>query len=127
MGGQQPVPRLVYLRCGIKVPIWWRSSNLLLSGTGWVNTEYRTYTYSDKIDLDDLEDEKLDSDNATLVETLESRQRRGKQGPMAERQKQKELYKRGVDGWNAQGLQLSTAEREAAKVPAGKEVDGVRV
>lgn len=62
-----------------------------------------------------------------MVETLESRERRGKQGPMADRQKQKELYKNGVDGWNAQGLQLSTAEREAAKVPAGKEVDGVRV
>lgn len=62
-----------------------------------------------------------------MVETLESRERRGKQGTMADRQKQKELYKNGVDGWNAQGLQLSTAEREAAKVPAGKEVDGVRV
>ncbi|OJJ64283.1 hypothetical protein ASPSYDRAFT_26293 [Aspergillus sydowii CBS 593.65] len=104
----------------------WEDSSQF-QGTGWVNTEYRTYTYSDKIDLDDLEDEKLDSDNASLVETLESRERRGKQGTMADRQKQKELYKNGVDGWNAQGLQLSTAEREAAKVPAGKEVDGVRV
>ncbi|KAL4785271.1 histidine phosphatase superfamily [Aspergillus varians] len=96
-------------------------------GTGWVNTEYRTYVFSDKVDLDDLEDQKLDSDNASLVEALESRQRRGKEGLMADRQKQKELYKRGVDGWNAQGLQLSTAEREAATVSAGKEVNGVRV
>lgn len=97
------------------------------SGTGWVNTEYRTYAFSDRVDLDDLEDHRLDSDNASLVETLESRQGRGKKGPMAERDQQKIFYREGVEGWNAQGLQLSTAEREAAKVPAGKEVDGVRV
>ncbi|KAL4941812.1 hypothetical protein BDV06DRAFT_173053 [Aspergillus oleicola] len=104
----------------------WEDSSQF-QGTGWTNTEYRTYTFSDSIDMDDLEDHKLDSDNASLVETLESRQRRGKQGAMADREKQKELYKQGVEGWNAQGLQLSTAEREAAKVPAGKEVNGVRV
>ncbi|KAL4989973.1 histidine phosphatase superfamily [Aspergillus falconensis] len=104
----------------------WEDSSQF-QGTGWTNTEYRTYTFSDNIDLDDLEGNKLGSDNASLVETLESRQRRGKEGPTADREKQKELYKRGVQGWDDQGLQLSTAEREAAKVPAGKEVDGVRV
>ncbi|KAL2797753.1 histidine phosphatase superfamily [Aspergillus keveii] len=96
-------------------------------GTGWLNTEYRTYTFSDKIDLDDLESNKLDEDNATLVETVESRTRRGKEGPMADREQQKVYYRQGVQGWDDQGLQLSTADREAAKVPQGKEVDGVRV
>ncbi|KAL4804471.1 histidine phosphatase superfamily [Aspergillus unguis] len=104
----------------------WEDSSQF-QGTGWVNTEYRTYEFADRVDLDDLEGEKLDSDNASLVETLESRERRGKKGPMADREQQKKLYKQGVDGWNAQGLQLSTAEREAAKVPAGKEVNGMRV
>ncbi|RDW81207.1 uncharacterized protein DSM5745_04764 [Aspergillus mulundensis] len=104
----------------------WENSSQF-QGTGWTNTEYRTYTFSDKVDLDDLEGHKLDTDNASLVETVESRERRGKKGPMADREKQKELYKQGVQGWDDQGLQLSTAEREAAKVPAGKEVNGVRV
>ncbi|KAL4922319.1 histidine phosphatase superfamily [Aspergillus aurantiobrunneus] len=104
----------------------WEDSSQF-QGTGWVNTEYRTYEFTDKVDLDDLEGEKLDSDNASLVETLESRQRRGKKGPMAGREEQKTFYKQGTQGWDAQGLQLSTAEREAAKVPEGKEVDGVRV
>ncbi|KAL3464972.1 histidine phosphatase superfamily [Aspergillus heterothallicus] len=96
-------------------------------GTGWLNTEYRTYTFSDKVDLDDLEGQKLDEDNASLMETIESRTRRGKEGSMADREMQGLYYKQGVQGWDDQGLQLSTADREAAKVPQGKEVNGVRV
>ncbi|KAJ5460861.1 uncharacterized protein N7458_002413 [Penicillium daleae] len=96
-------------------------------GTGWVNTEYRTYTFTDEAHNEDLEGHALDGDNATLTETLESRQRRGKAGPMPDRQQQKTLYKLGTQGWDDQGLQMSTAERDAAKVPEGKEVDGVRV
>lgn len=69
----------------------------------------------------------LDGDNATLTETLESRKRRGKAGPTPSRDEQKTLYQIGTQGWDDQGLQLSTAERESAKVPEGKEVDGVRV
>lgn len=77
--------------------------------------------------MDDLEGYDVGGDNATLVETLESRHRRGKNGPTADRDCQKVLYKLGTQGWDSQGLQLSTADREAAKVPAGREVDGVRV
>ena len=62
-----------------------------------------------------------------MVETIESRHRRGKDGPTPQRERQKTLYKIGTQGWEDQGLQLSTAEREAAKVPGGKEVKGVRV
>lgn len=69
----------------------------------------------------------MDGDNASLVETIESRNRRGKDGPTLDRERQKTLYKLGTQGWDDQGLQLSTAEREAAKVPQGKEVEGVRV
>lgn len=69
----------------------------------------------------------MEGDNASLVETVESRNRRGKDGPTIDRERQKMLYKLGTQGWDDQGLQLSTAEREAAKVPAGKEVEGVRV
>ncbi|RAH67232.1 uncharacterized protein BO66DRAFT_355443 [Aspergillus aculeatinus CBS 121060] len=103
----------------------WEDSSQF-QGTGWSNTEYRTYVFSEEEDRDDLEGYPLDGDNATLVETLESRQRRGKSGPMPNREQQKKLYKIGTQGWDDQGLQLSTAEREAAKVPEGKEIDGVR-
>lgn len=69
----------------------------------------------------------MDGDNASLEETVDSRQRRGKTGPMANREEQKALYKKGYQGWDDQGLQMSTADREAAKVSGGKEVNGVRV
>lgn len=96
-------------------------------GTGWKNTEYRTYVFSEDDHKDDLEGYPLDGDNATLVEAIESRQRRGKEGTTPHRERQKTLYKIGTQGWEDQGLQLSTAEREAAKVPEGKEVEGTRV
>jgi hypothetical protein len=61
------------------------------------------------------------------VETVESRHRRGKDGLTPSRDQQRILYKLGTQGWDDQGLQLSTADREAAVVPAGKEIEGVRV
>ncbi|KAJ5596097.1 hypothetical protein N7450_002555 [Penicillium hetheringtonii] len=96
-------------------------------GTGWVNTEYRTYTFTDENHMDDLEGNALDGDNASISETIESRIRRGKEGPTPDREQQKSLYKLGTQGWDDQGLQMSTADREAAKVPEGKEVNGVRI
>ncbi|PYH88127.1 hypothetical protein BO71DRAFT_414327 [Aspergillus ellipticus CBS 707.79] len=103
----------------------WEESSLY-QGTGWVNTEYRTYEFTEQVDLEDLEGLPLDGDNASLLETTESRQRRGKSGAMAGREEQKRLYRQGTQGWDDQGLQLSTAEREGAKVPQGTEVEGVR-
>lgn len=96
-------------------------------GTGWTNTEYRTYTFSEEDHKNDLEGNVLDGDNASLVETIESRNRRGKKGPTPDREEQKTLYRIGTQGWDEQGLQMSTAERDAAKVPEGKEVNGVRI
>jgi hypothetical protein len=75
----------------------------------------------------DLDGNPLDGDNASIEETLDSRERRGKKGPMHNREEQRNLYKLGTQGWDDQGLQMSTAEREAAKVGGGKEVNGVRI
>lgn len=97
------------------------------TGTGWTNTEYRTFEFTDEMHKDDLEGYGIDGDNATMTETVESRHRRGKNGATPARDQQKSLYKLGTQGWDKQGLQLSTAEREAAKVPEGKEVDGTRI
>jgi hypothetical protein len=100
---------------------------IIFAGTGWSNTEYRTFTFTEETHAKDLEGYELDGDNASLEETLDSRQRRGKTGPMYSREEQKTLYKKGTQGWDDQGLQMSTADREAAKVTEGKEVNGVRV
>lgn len=99
----------------------------VLPGTGWANTEYRTYRFTETLDTEDLEGYAVDGDNATIAETLESRQRRGKEGPVPSREQQKTFYKLGIQGWDDQGLQLSVAERESTQVPAGKEVNGARV
>lgn len=98
-----------------------------LLGTGWTNTEYRTFEFCDELHKDDLEGYEIEDDNASLKETIESRHRRGKNGLHPTREQQKMLYKLGTQGWDQQGLQLSTQEREAAKVPEGKEVGGTRI
>lgn len=97
------------------------------TGTGWTNTEYRTFEFTGEDHKDDLEGYDIEGDNATMKETLESRHRRGKNGGTPGREQQRSLYKLGTQGWDNQGLQLSTAEREAAKVPEGKEVGGTRI
>ncbi|KAJ5993851.1 hypothetical protein N7451_009575 [Penicillium sp. IBT 35674x] len=93
-------------------------------GTGWSNTEFRSYTFSDEDHNADLEGQAVNGDNATLVETAESRKRRGKVGPTPDRAQQKTLYQLGTQSWNEQ---LSTEEQDSAKVPEGEEVNGVRV
>ncbi|KAA8644257.1 uncharacterized protein ATNIH1004_008456 [Aspergillus tanneri] len=84
-------------------------------GTGWLNTEYRTYIFSPEFHTEDLDGNTLDGDNASLVETAESRARRGKEGPMVGRRRQSTLYKLGTHEWDEQGLQLSSAERNVLK------------
>lgn len=73
----------------------WEDSNKYL-GTGWLNTEVRSYTFVDGVDSDDAD--------AALVETLDSRIRRGKQTPMLAHEKQQELFYAGHEAWEAQGL-----------------------
>ncbi|KAH8705071.1 histidine phosphatase superfamily [Talaromyces proteolyticus] len=104
----------------------WEDSSLY-QGTGWRNTEYRTYHFSDKIDFEDINGEKLNGDDATIIEIPESRTRRGKSPEAPSREEQKANYKKGLDGWNAQGLQPSQKERGTANVSAGVEVNGSRI
>ncbi|OAP58388.1 hypothetical protein AYL99_07478 [Fonsecaea erecta] len=68
-----------------------------LSGTGWENTEHRTYHFEHAFDSDSDED-------AFLTETMESRQRRGVNHPMQPHSKQHELFQRMMQGWEDQGL-----------------------
>lgn len=66
-------------------------------------------------------------DDLTIIEIPESRQRRGKAAKAPSREEQKVLYRRGIDGWEKQGLQPSLKEREAGKVGGGEEVNGSRI
>ncbi|KIX05899.1 uncharacterized protein Z518_03872 [Rhinocladiella mackenziei CBS 650.93] len=68
------------------------------AGTGWENTEFRTYVFeSDYISDNDA--------NAYIVETMDSRARRGIDYPMHGHEKQTELYHQMMQGWEDQGLQ----------------------
>lgn len=69
-----------------------------LSGTAWENCEHRTYVFEDDFTADN-------DDGAFVLETQESRARRGKQHPMFPREKQEELFHRAMQGWEDQGLQ----------------------
>jgi len=105
----------------------WEDSSLY-QGTGWLNTEYRTYTFSDTIDTEDILGNKLEGgDDASILETAESRKRRGKSAEAPSREEQKVLYRKGIDSWDQQGLQPSSQERENGKVPEGQEVNGSRI
>lgn len=96
------------------------------TGTSWANAEYRTYEFvdADHDHKDDLEGYEADGGNATLVETAESRSRRGKTTPAPSRDNQKELYKLGIKAWDNKGLALSTAERQRGKEQEGPKDDG---
>lgn len=89
-----------------------------------MNTEYRTYKFSDAVDTEDLDGNHVDGDNATLVETPESRQRRGKTPEAPSRVQQRVFYKQGLEGWGSQGLQPTKEEREEAEL---HEVNGSRI
>lgn len=73
----------------------WEDSNKYY-GTGWLNTEARSYTYVDGVDSSDEE--------AALVETIESRIRRGKEQPMFARDEQEKLCIDSHQSWEDQGL-----------------------
>ena len=80
-------------------------------GTGWKNCEVRSYHF-----VDELENEKErsaynggQSDQNYVVETSESRKRRGKEEPMPGREEQERLFLKTMEGWEAQGLQTPLA------------------
>lgn len=68
------------------------------AGTGWLNCEVREFVFEgDLMGSEDCE--------ARLVETGESRRRRGKIGPMAGKEKQAEFFELAMRSWGKQGLQ----------------------
>ena len=71
------------------------------SGTGWANCETRAYVFAEDPTSDDDEE---DAD-ARLVETTESRRKRGLEHPMYGKEEQKRLFKAAMQGWGDQGLQ----------------------
>ena len=65
-------------------------------GTGWLNTEARAYAYIAGVDAMD--------DEAALVETPESRMRRGKDTPTIDKNEQEKLFLTSHQNWEEQGL-----------------------
>lgn len=110
--------RLIFFLCGCRGTTLTDDS----SGTGWTNAEYRTFKFSDTLHKEDLEGKPLeDSDDATLVETPESRQRRGQTPEPPSREEMRALYRKGLEEWTEE------EPRDEAKVPEGQEIDGARV
>ena len=79
-----------------------RRNQLTFSGTGWSNTEYRTYELM-----------ACDKDDVRFLESAESRQRRAKTAPVPTRETQKALHEKAQQTWKAQGYLLCAEEREA--------------
>ncbi|KAJ0425056.1 histidine phosphatase superfamily [Aspergillus carlsbadensis] len=67
-------------------------------GTGWYNCETRAYVFADDFTSNDDED-------AWLVETRESRSRRGKDHAMRGKRDQVKLFAAAMESWQAQGLE----------------------
>lgn len=69
-------------------------------GTGWANTEFRSYVFTDASGQDQ---------NASLVETMESRERRRSSGQPLTADEEKELKATAENGWSEDGF-LTTSE-----------------
>jgi hypothetical protein len=65
-----------------------------MPGTGWANTEYRSYIFDEE-----------DGMNAGIRETAESRKRRGKTGQQPSRAEQRHMFESAMQQWEAQGMQ----------------------
>ncbi|EEH47547.2 uncharacterized protein PADG_03631 [Paracoccidioides brasiliensis Pb18] len=90
-------------------------------GTGWRNTEYRTYTFSDLVHQDDLYGRPLGGDNATIQETPESRLRRGKSPEVPPRALRKQFFIQAMKGWENQVLDWAKQEETKTGTTAGIE------
>jgi hypothetical protein len=73
----------------------------------------------------DFEGSLLGGDNATILETPESRLRRGKLVERPPPEQQEALYRQALTAWDGQGLQLSIEEKEMAKIYEDEEADSV--
>lgn len=78
--------------------------HMRFTGTGWENTEYRSYAFIDG-----------DEENASMLETAESRQRRvGREHPLTA-DEQRNLRMNAEKSWEQRGL-LAKEEEESAKL-----------
>jgi hypothetical protein len=66
-----------------------------MPGTGWANTEYRSYIFEANDDI-----------NAGIRETVESRRRRGKTGRQPSRAEQRHMFEAAMKQWELQGMQI---------------------
>lgn len=92
-------------------------------GTGWANTEFRTFHFTDSADTDDLYGNKIDGDNASIRETPDSRKRRGK--TVAEppsREMQKEFFLQAIAGWETQAAEALAADRTTGEKERAMEI-----
>ncbi|WEW58110.1 hypothetical protein PRK78_003577 [Emydomyces testavorans] len=89
-------------------PVW--------PGTGWANTEFRTYEFTEEIHEDDLYGQKIDGDNASIIEIIDSRRRRGKAEPPAPRELQKKFFVLAMMVWKNQLIQNAAAEQEEEEI-----------
>ncbi|EGE06813.1 phosphoglycerate mutase [Trichophyton equinum CBS 127.97] len=92
-------------------------------GTGWANTEFRTFHFTDSADTDDLYGNKIDGDNASIRETADSRKRRGK--TVAEppsREMQKEFFLQAITGWETQTAEALAADRTTGEKERAMEI-----
>ncbi|KAK2735014.1 hypothetical protein FQN57_001390 [Myotisia sp. PD_48] len=107
----------------------WQDSTLY-QGTGWANTEFRTYHFTDAVHDDDLLGNKHGVDNASVVETMDSRKRRGGTSnppPPPPREMQKEFFTQAMAGWENQILQWQLEEKEKEKAAQIQQKQAVNI
>lgn len=89
-------------------------------GTGWANTEYRSFNFADlygpstKTNGNDHANNihPVDYENASFIETEQSRNRRGKVEPQHPREVQQELYRSVTQGWEEQASKLAEEDSD---------------
>lgn len=80
-------------------------TNQYATGTGWINTEFRTYEFESMANGHAQRCHEGPND-IRLKETVESRRRRGKSDLPPSREQQKELCEQVLDGWAKQGYPI---------------------
>lgn len=89
--------------------------NTVIPGTGWANTEYRSFNFANlhgNSTTTNGTDRPIntradDYEHASLRETEESRSRRGKVEPQHGREVQQELYRTATQGWEDQATKIT--------------------
>lgn len=83
-------------------------------GTGWANTEFRSYAFRPGVDDEDLLGVKVGGDNASIVESRDSRKLRCRSDEAPSRELQKQFFTQAITGWDSQMAQNAHDEKETA-------------